>query len=79
MTCQYIGGAIVCGPRRRERRCPCGQPATLLCDWRMPEKGGTCDAPLCARCTTSPAPDKDLCASHAAQFETWRQDRAGAR
>ena len=53
------GVAIVC---TRGRRCPCGRPATLECDWKVPtRKSGTCDAPICTGCTTSPAPGKDLC------------------
>jgi hypothetical protein len=83
------GSAIVCGSRRRER-CGCGRPATRLCDWKGPaeavrgtaEQGapsplpGTCDKPICVRCTTSPAPDKDLCPAHAAEFEAWKARRA---
>lgn len=64
--------ALVCGPRRRMERCGCGAPAGLLCDWKV--AGGTCDAPICRTCTTSPAPDKDLCPEHA---QTWRAWKAG--
>lgn len=81
MTCEHVqlpsgGAAIVCfsGPRRR---CACGSRATRLCDWKMPRKrSGTCDKPLCSRCATSPAPDKDLCAQHAAAFAEWQARRA---
>lgn len=51
MTCERVtlpdgGAAIVCSSRRR-RRCACGAPATLLCDWKVPgRRTGTCDAPL---------------------------------
>lgn len=78
MTCEHVslpGGAtaIVCSSGRRQR-CKCGRPATLLCDWKVKtKKSGTCDAPLCSSCTTSPAPDKDLCPTHAAEFEKWRR------
>lgn len=78
MTCERVtlpggGGAIVCGPTRR---CKCGRRATLLCDWKVPtKKSGTCDAPLCDRCATSAAPDKDLCAAHAVAFEAWKAAR----
>lgn len=77
MTCERItfaggGTAIVCGTRRR-KRCACGRPATLLCDWKVP--GGTCDADLCSRCTTSPAPDKDLCRTHRATLAEWKSGR----
>ena len=72
MTCNTVtlpdgARAIVC---TQTRRCACGRPHTLLCDWKMPAKAsGTCDAPLCRKCTTSPAPDKDLCANHAAEWK----------
>lgn len=82
MVCQRVtlpGGqhAIVCGPRRRPKPCACGsgKPATLLCDWKVGPGSATgapvetCDRPLCVDCTTSPAPDKDLCPDHAAQWK----------
>jgi hypothetical protein len=78
MTCTPVklpggGVAIVCGPTRR---CPCGGRATLLCDWKVPARAsGTCDKPLCARCTSSPAPDKDLCREHAAQWDEMKKAR----
>lgn len=81
MTCERVtlpggGVAIVCGTRSR-KRCECGQRATLECDWKVPtRKSGTCDAPICARCTTSPAPEKDLCPAHAAEFERWKEAKA---
>lgn len=69
------GVAIVCSSRRG-KKCPCGRRATLLCDWKVKTKrSGTCDAPLCERCTTHPRAhgvtnfDKDLCAAHAAEWE----------
>jgi hypothetical protein len=78
MTCQHLsvpGGAaaIVYSPTRR---CKCGARATRLCDWKMPAKAsGTCDKPLCTRCATSPAADKDLCADHAVAWRAWRAGR----
>lgn len=77
MVCERItlpNGArgFVCGPRRRTKKCACGSglPATQLCDWKTPDgPKPTCDAPLCRRCTSVPAPDKDLCPTHA---EEWR-------
>lgn len=62
---------FVCGPRAKAKRCACGsgKPADLLCDWKTP--GGpkpTCDAPICRVCTSVPAPDKDLCKTHAAEW-----------
>lgn len=84
MVCRSVstpgGVAIVCGPRPRRAKCRCcGRPADLLCDWKVPgRKSGTCDAPICDRCTTSPAPDKDLCPAHAAEFEAWKLERANS-
>lgn len=80
MTCDRVtlpggGAAIVCSSRKRPR-CQCGRAATRLCDWKVPsKKSGTCDQPICAQCSTSPAPDKDLCRSHAEAFEAWKKDR----
>lgn len=59
--------AIVCGPKPRKHHCKCGAVATLRCDWKVAsKKSGTCDAWICERCTTSPAPEKDLCQKHGA-------------
>lgn len=75
MTCTRVqipggGVAIVCGPKKRAKRCSCGGTATLLCDWKVKgKKSGTCDQGLCERCTHVPAPDKDLCPKHAAAWE----------
>lgn len=67
--------AIVCGSRPRQRRCACGAPAPFLCDWKLTDAvgtastnatvSGTCDRPLCERCTTKPMPGMDLCPEHA--------------
>jgi hypothetical protein len=74
MVCERVqmpggGFAIACGVRRKAKRCACGSglPATRLCDWKVP--GGTCDADLCGGCTHIPAPDKDLCPAHAAEWQ----------
>lgn len=81
MTCETAklpgGVAIVCSSRRNQR-CKCGNKATLLCDWKLPTKrlSGTCDKPLCTRCTFSPAPDKDLCPDHSREWEARRAARA---
>lgn len=77
VTCDRVslpgGGVAIACSRRKRKRCACGKPATLECDWKMPQrKSGTCDAPICSRCTTSPAPDKDLCREHARAFEEWK-------
>lgn len=62
------GFAIICGPRTKQR-CACGAPATKLCDWKVKErKSGTCDKPLCAKCSHSPAPEQDLCPAHADEW-----------
>lgn len=80
MICETVtlpdgGRAIVCMSGQR-KRCACGRPATLACDWKVPtRRSGTCDAPICERCTTVPAPDKDLCPKHAEAFEAWKAER----
>ncbi|MBY0394559.1 MAG: hypothetical protein K2Q27_14990 [Novosphingobium sp.] len=82
MTCERVilpggGAAIVCTTSKR-KRCACGKRATLECDWKVPSRrSGTCDAPICASCTTSPAPEKDLCPAHAAAYEQWKEQRRG--
>lgn len=80
MTCDSVvtdtGHRMIVCSSRKVQRCQCGARANLLCDWKMPSrKSGTCDTPLCQRCSTSPAPEKDLCASHAALFEDWKLER----
>lgn len=68
------GRAIVCTSGRAQR-CACGAAATQLCDWKVPERrSGTCDRPLCRRCSHSPTPGKDLCPAHAA---VWADIRRG--
>lgn len=75
MACEFVelgngGRAIVCGTGRPRAKCRCGRPATLLCDWKLPtRRSGTCDAPLCPACTAAPAPGKDLCPDHAAEWQ----------
>lgn len=75
MTCHNVSlpdgtRAIVCTSERGKLCVQCGKRAALLCDWKMPSRrSGTCDAPICASCTHSPAPDKDLCPTHAAQWK----------
>ena len=72
------GVAIVCGGHPR-RRCRCGRAAQLLCDWKVQgERSGTCDAPVCSACVTSPAPGKDLCRAHGEAYRTWLAERAAA-
>lgn len=80
MICEHVplptgGHAIVCS-RGRRKRCACGSRADLLCDWKVEGKrSGSCDAPICSRCTTSPAPEKDLCPKHAEALAEWKQQR----
>lgn len=80
MTCGRValpsgGTAIICG-LPKPKRCKCGRPGTLLCDWKVPSrKSGTCDEPICHGCATSPARDKDLCPAHAKAFEEWKARR----
>jgi hypothetical protein len=78
MPCTHVtlpGGesAIVCTSGRAQR-CACGRRSTRLCDWKVAGKrSGTCDRPLCAACTHSPAPEKDLCPDHAAEWKARRR------
>ena len=58
---------------KRPKNCPCGVLSTRLCDWKV-GAGRTCDAPLCDNCTSSPAPGKDICPTHAAEWKK-RQER----
>lgn len=85
MTCERVSlpdgaRAIVCG---RGKRCACGGRVTLECDWKVPTKAsGTCDTGFCNRCGTSPAPGKDLCPKHAAEWRArtaTRDQRRSAR
>lgn len=91
MACERVslpggGHAIVCGTRSRRQRCACGKPATRLCDWKVPAAvsasghatRATCDAPICASCATSPAPEKDLCPAHAAAWRAWQTRRTAS-
>ncbi len=60
-------GVIVCGPKRIRGCVKCREIADRECDWKLPN-GKTCDKPICAKCTVSPAPEKDLCPEHAAAW-----------
>ncbi len=81
MTCEHIRLPDGNGFRLRhaasaEMR-PVRRRADLECDWKVPgRKRGTCDAPICSRCTTSPAPEKDLCPDHAAAWQRWKEARS---
>ena len=81
MTCHHVRlpggtGAIVCGPTRR---CSCGKPADLLCDWKVPTRAsGTCDKPICRRCAASPARGKHVCPAHIPALRAWQQAQEAA-
>ncbi|MGB7407183.1 MAG: hypothetical protein WA908_01645 [Pontixanthobacter sp.] len=83
MVCQTVSlgngtNAIVCD-RSKPKRCGCGRGADRLCDWKVPDRtSGTCDEPICSHCTTTPAPDKDLCMTHASDWNAWRLKKGTA-
>lgn len=70
MTCVSTHDAagnvvIVCSRGTREKKClVCGRIAVRQCDGPGRGKRKSCDAPLCARCTTSPRAGVDLCPEH---------------
>lgn len=72
--------AIVCGTRPKPKRCSSCNAlgAERLCDWKNSRmhagKMHDCDRPICARCSTVPSVDKDLCREHA---EKWATTLAG--
>jgi hypothetical protein len=82
MTCEHIQmpgsvTAIACSSGRRPKCSGCGKPARLLCDWKTKTgRYGTCDAPVCESCTVKPDKGKDLCPTHAAEYERWCAERA---
>lgn len=66
--------AIVCGPRRRPKKCGwCAKPSTKLCDFLLPKgyvPGGgipTCDKPMCDDHADHRGPNLDYCPAHAAK------------
>ncbi len=66
------------GNRNAPRPCAvCGWISERLCDWKMPN-GRDCDRPLCAWCTMSPAPRKDLCPEHAQHYKAWLAGRTNS-
>ncbi len=76
------GWGIACMGRSALPRCACGGRTDRLCDWKVgTERDGsalTCDAPVCSSCSVKPAPEKDLCPTHAEAWERWKSERAGA-
>lgn len=73
-----FGAVHIKMPAPPRRRCSaCGRlklrEEIRLCDARLKKvrkgrKTNTCNKPVCAKCTTVPAPEKDLCPNHAAQY-----------
>jgi len=62
------GFAFLCRGRQRPRRCRyCGGTSNRLCDFPVERngQGGTCDRPICSRCTTRISGERDLCRAHA--------------
>ena len=61
--------ALVCsrGGRRSSPCRYCGRASSRLCDFPVTRglHKGTCDAPLCDRCTSRIAGNGDLCRAHA--------------
>ena len=76
MGCDHVdlpggGHAIVCGGRRRVKRCHhCPQRAPFLCDWKV-SKDKTCDTPICSTHAQEVAPEKHLCPKHQADYKAW--------
>lgn len=68
MSCETVrmpdgGLAIVCTRGKRPaRKCACGRPATLQCDY--PVEHGTCDEWLCKSCAVHVGHNRDYCPSH---------------
>jgi len=82
--------AIVCQSKPRRKRCSvCGEiNADRQCDWKLPDLfmqcadgravPATCDAYLCGYCTYQPAPGKDLCPEHRADWDRHPKNTNGA-
>lgn len=84
-----VGRVIICGRNPsidvRAACRVCGAPASKLCDFptrrpvihggRQTLQKGTCDAPLCEKCTTDIGGDSDLCPVHA---KAWKGKAVGA-
>lgn len=83
MACEHVDlgdgtTMIVCrrgGRRAPAKRCKCGKPASLLCDFPLKGRkaGKTCDRPLCSGCaerqrTTADGDTVDFCPAHARQL-----------
>lgn len=55
----------------------CWDMGGRLCDWKLPN-GKDCDRSICASCSTSPSPEKDLCPPHALAFKAWLAARTNS-
>lgn len=80
MICETVNlngvSAIVCGRGRRRKRCGCGAPADLLCDWKI-GGGKTCDRAICKTHAQEVATDKHLCREHQEAYRLWLATRNG--
>lgn len=69
---------IACSRGTRKKKCVECQHfgATRLCDWKLKGKkaGQTCDRSLCDKCSSQPAPDKDLCGAHARLWDKMKAE-----
>jgi hypothetical protein len=64
MPCIKKKNTLLCIRRSNKKYCAyCGDTATLLCDWPMPN-GNTCDSPICSRCSVNVSYEKDYCKEH---------------
>lgn len=63
MPCVIKDNMIICSRREKPKCFYCGQPSTLLCDFRY-MNGKTCDRPTCRYCAVRVGPDKDYCNMH---------------
>ena len=71
--------------RKAARPCVvCGWFSERECDWIVNDallihgKPKTCDAPMCAYCTFSPAPEKDICPAHVGPLKAWLAGRTNS-
>lgn len=65
---------IACGRGPKRKRCECGNPGPLLCDWKV-GRGKTCDKPICHHHAQHVADDKDLCPEHQIAYAEWLAKR----
>jgi hypothetical protein len=68
MPCNYYNlgnGISVIACSRGGKKCACGNHYTKLCDYPVKTLSGTCDRPLCSKCSVSVGPNRDYCPAHA--------------